>query len=83
MRKSNSSTQGVGFTGLLTLVFIVLKLTKSIDWSWLWVLSPIWIMIIIATLAILAYVYVNWYEDKKDERVKQKINNMDKTRGGK
>lgn len=33
----------IGFLGLLTLVFIVLKLTNYIDWSWVWVLSPLWI----------------------------------------
>lgn len=34
---------GVGFTGLLTIVFIVLKLLGKISWSWIWVLSPLWI----------------------------------------
>lgn len=34
---------GIGFIGLLTIVFITLKLTHVINWSWLWVLSPIWI----------------------------------------
>lgn len=34
---------GVGFTGLLTIAFIVLKLTKIINWNWWWVLSPLWI----------------------------------------
>lgn len=33
----------IGFTGLLTLIFITLKLTNIINWSWLWVLSPLWI----------------------------------------
>lgn len=40
---NNNSTGGIGFVGLLTIVFIVLKLTDHIDWSWWWVLSPIWI----------------------------------------
>ena len=40
---SSSSSGGVGFTGLLTIAFIVLKLTGTIHWSWLWVLSPLWI----------------------------------------
>jgi len=34
---------GIGFTGLLTILFIALKLCNVITWSWLWVLSPIWI----------------------------------------
>lgn len=33
----------IGFAGLLTIVFIVLKLIGEITWSWLWVLSPLWI----------------------------------------
>lgn len=37
----------IGFPGLLTLIFIVLKLTDYIDWSWIWVLSPIWITILV------------------------------------
>ncbi len=41
----SSSSGGVGFTGLLTIVFVVLKLLGRIHWSWWWVLSPIWIML--------------------------------------
>jgi hypothetical protein len=40
---------GVGFGGALFLVFLVLKLTEEIDWSWFWVTSPLWI-----PLALLA-----------------------------
>ena len=39
MKKS----EGIGIVSVLTLVFVVLKLTELIDWSWVWVLSPIWI----------------------------------------
>jgi len=39
---SNSSSGGVSFLGLLTIVFVYLKLTGSISWSWWWVLSPLW-----------------------------------------
>lgn len=34
---------GIGFGGLLTIVFIILKLCKVITWSWVWVLAPLWI----------------------------------------
>jgi hypothetical protein len=37
---SSSSSGGIGFFGLLTIVFIVLKLTSVIEWSWFWVLAP-------------------------------------------
>ena len=40
---SSKNTGGVGFLGLLTLLFIGLKLTGHIAWSWIWVLSPIWL----------------------------------------
>lgn len=48
MSDSKSSPQGgIGFFGLLTIVFIVLKLTGYIDWSWFWVLSPLLAPVII------------------------------------
>jgi hypothetical protein len=39
----NNYSIEIGFSGLLTIIFIVLKLCKVINWSWIWVLSPIWI----------------------------------------
>lgn len=50
---NNVSTGGIGFSGLLTLVFIVLKLCKVINWSWIWVLSPIWITAIIGIVLLI------------------------------
>lgn len=43
MAETNSSSSGIGFVGLLAIVFITLKLTGYIDWSWWWVTSPLWI----------------------------------------
>jgi len=40
---TQASSGGIGFCGLLTIVFIVLKLLGKIDWGWIWVLSPLWI----------------------------------------
>lgn len=39
---NNTATGGIGFCGLLAIVFIVLKLIGKIYWSWWWVLAPIW-----------------------------------------
>lgn len=50
---NNNSSGGIGFTGLLTIVFIVLKLLGKIDWSWWWVLSPIWISILLVVAAVV------------------------------
>jgi hypothetical protein len=58
MSKNSSSSSGVGFGGLLTILFIGLKLTGHIDWSWWWVLSPIWITvgIVLVILVIVGIV---------------------------
>ena len=44
-KESKSSNGGIGFLGLLTILFIGLKLTGHIEWSWIWVLSPLWMPI--------------------------------------
>ncbi len=41
--ENNYKSEGTGFIGLLTILFIALKLCNVIDWSWWWVLSPMWI----------------------------------------
>ena len=48
---------GMGFVGVLTLIFIVLKFTGNINWSWLWVLSPIWITALLL-LALFGAIFV-------------------------
>jgi len=51
---SKSSTS-VSIATPLLLIFVVLKLTNNIDWSWTWVLSPIWIpLAIVFTILVLA-----------------------------
>ena len=44
---------GIGFFGVLTLIFITLKLLGVITWSWWWVLAPLWIPTIIAIIIFL------------------------------
>lgn len=60
MANSNvsSSSGGIGFFGLLGIVFIVLKLTGYINWSWWIVLSPIWGSILVGLLIFLAVLFV-------------------------
>ena len=50
MSNQSSGSNGIGFIGMLTILFVGLKLTGYIDWSWFWVLSPIWITVLIALL---------------------------------
>lgn len=58
--KTSSSSGGVGFAGLLAIVFITLKLLGKIDWSWWWVLSPLWgsvllgVVILVVVFAVAA-----------------------------
>lgn len=55
---SNSSSGGIGVFGLLGVLFVGLKLTGYIDWSWWLVTLPFWggfILIIIALLIIVAF----------------------------
>ena len=56
-KTSSSSSGGISFTGALTILFIGLKLTNVITWSWWWVLSPIWISVSLG-LAILSIVAI-------------------------
>lgn len=55
---NNGTLGGIGFDGLLTITFIILKLCKVIDWSWGWVLSPLWIpfALLIVILIIAAII---------------------------
>ena len=55
---TSSSSSGIGFAGLLTLVFITLKLTEYIAWSWWWVLAPLWIPAVLLIGIILAALVV-------------------------
>lgn len=55
MASTKTTSSGIGFPGLLTILFIGLKLTGSIDWSWWWVLCPIWLPVaVVLCLVILA-----------------------------
>lgn len=60
MKNNNkSASSGMGFSSVLTLIFIVLKLCGIITWSWLWVLSPLWISFILAiVIIILAMIFL-------------------------
>lgn len=55
---AENRSSGTGFIGLLTIAFIVLKLTGYIDWSWWCVLSPVWIVCLIAVGIIIGYIIV-------------------------
>lgn len=55
---TGQASAGIGLPGLLLVLFVGLKLTNQIDWSWVWVLSPIWITVtfvmLLATFAAIS-----------------------------
>ena len=60
---SSASSGGIGFCGLLTIVFIVLKLLGKITWSWVWVLSPLWIVWAICLIILLIFGIIKLFTD--------------------
>jgi hypothetical protein len=60
MSKSSSSSSGIGFLGLLTVAFIVLKLLDIIDWSWFGVLAPLYVAPIFLILLFLVFSLITW-----------------------
>lgn len=53
----NSKSNGVGFLGMLGLLFVGLKLGKVITWSWFWVLSPFILKVVFWVLAVAILTY--------------------------
>lgn len=74
---NNNGSKGTGFLGLLTITFIVLKLTGYIEWSWLWVLAPLWLPLVVlavvfAGILVVAIVirvvryFIETYKNRKE-----------------
>lgn len=59
---SSSSSGGIGVFGLLGIVFVALKLTDVIDWSWWWVTLPFWggAVLVVAIIAVVITVTAIW-----------------------
>lgn len=55
---NDSKSDGIGFLGALTLIFIILKLCGIINWSWIWVLAPSWIPIFLAIAIIIVAIFI-------------------------
>lgn len=71
MEKQTQTTGGIGFFGLLAIVFIALKLCDKIDWSWGWVLAPLWgpvalVLVVFAAICLLSFIvaFVEWIKAK-------------------
>ncbi|PWN62287.1 hypothetical protein [Chryseobacterium oncorhynchi] len=55
MSNTTNTNYGISFPALLGIVFIVLKLTHVIDWSWWWVTAPFWGSFALAVLIFIIY----------------------------
>jgi hypothetical protein len=68
MSNQTQPNNSVGFVGLLTILFIALKLTGHIGWSWWWVLSPLWISaavgLFIIAMALMFFIIAKMIERK-------------------
>jgi len=64
----NTTNGGLGFLSILTLMLIFLKLAEIgtvATWSWYWVLSPIWIPVVLAVSVVTTIYIVLWFNSKK------------------
>jgi len=71
-KSSSASTGGIGFCGLLAVLFIGLKLTGYIDWAWVWVVSPLWVglaaIVGIAALIFLGVLVAHTWDNVRSRR---------------
>lgn len=51
--RDKKTSSGLGLLDVLAVIFIVLKLLGVIIWSWVWVLSPIWIQLVIVAIVFI------------------------------
>lgn len=69
---NGTSGGGIGFCGMLAILFIGLKLTHYIDWSWWWVLSPIWIplsIVLVVLVVVLAAFLITYLMEKRQPKI--------------
>lgn len=78
---SNKNSGGYGLPIIIFVVFLVLKLTNNIDWSWIWVTSPLWIpfaFILGISLLILSVIIISLLLGVKVDDLKSRIESFKK-----
>lgn len=68
MSSNRNSSSGIEICGVLTIVFVVLKLVGVINWSWLWVLCPLWIDILLTVIILVVLAVLGNKKIKKNEK---------------
>ena len=62
---TNSYSSGIGFWGLLQIVFIVLKILGIVNWSWWLVLAPAWISILLCLIIFIILLIISGHLERK------------------
>lgn len=56
--KNKSTSTSLNFAAELTIIFVIFKIFKVIDWPWIWVLSPLWISFVLVLVVAVIYVII-------------------------
>ena len=72
---------GMGFTSALTVLFIAFKLLGYIDWPWIWVLSPIWIVILFIVALFGIILIAGSIKKKENKMIMKELEIKDRTPG--
>lgn len=78
MKNEQATSSGLGFGAVLFIVFLILKLTNVIDWSWWWVTAPLWIPIGLAVMILIVIalvIFVKKINARSDEKVTKQFYN--------
>jgi uncharacterized membrane protein len=63
--RAKASSNGLGIGGILFIIFLILKLTNNITWSWWWVTAPIWVPIVLVLVGLLLLGFATYLRRKK------------------
>lgn len=72
----NSSGATIGLLDVLAVVFIVLKLCGVINWSWVWVLAPIWIQVLLIVVVVIIAGAIESHNRLKEQEWQKKRGNL-------
>jgi Flp pilus assembly protein TadB len=79
--ETKRSNNGIGLGGVLFVVFLVLKLTHVIDWSWWWITAPLWVLVVITLLVLVIQVWIVVRSARKTQsRLKQRFDQFNAER---
>lgn len=69
---NNGGSNSLNLSGVLLVIFVVLKLIGVIDWPWIWVLSPLWISLAIVLIVLVIVMIIAGWETLKYGKLRKK-----------